>query len=98
MTVIVAFTIGLLAGIAFFGGLWVTVNKTLGKAYAALYFVGSSIIRTAIVVTGFYYVAQNGLSILLMSVAGFLIGRFLVFWITYYYEKKQKLSSSSNQQ
>jgi F1F0 ATPase subunit 2 len=80
--IIVAIIVGLILGILFFGGLWLTVKKALGTTYAPLWFLGSSLLRTAIVLTGFYYIAQGNLPRLLLGVAGFIAARFLVVRLT----------------
>ncbi|MGY3053724.1 F1F0 ATPase subunit 2 [Pedobacter sp. UYEF25] len=90
------FTCGLLLGILFFGGLWLTVKKSLGTPYAALWFLASSLIRTAIVLTGLYFVAAGSLQRILVSVAGFVISRFLVLWFTKHLEKKQLTPTKAN--
>jgi len=87
--IVIALISGLILGILFFGGLWFTVKKTLGAKYAGLWFAGSSILRTAMVLTGFYFIAQSGLTTLLMSVAGFVAARFLVLRITKRIEQKE---------
>ena len=91
----VALISGLILGIIFFGGLWLTVKKSLGTPYAALWFLGSSLIRTAIVLTGFYFVASGSLPRILISVAGFVTARFLVFWFTKQLEQKQLISTEA---
>lgn len=94
---VLALISGLILGIIFFGGLWLTVKKSLGKTYAVLWFLASSVIRTAIVLAGFYFVAQGSLPRLLTSVAGFIAARFLVLWLTKQFEQKQLISTESNQ-
>ncbi|MGY4386099.1 F1F0 ATPase subunit 2 [Pedobacter sp. UYP24] len=87
--IIVALIGGLILGVIFFGGLWLTVKKALGTVYVSLWFLGSSLIRTAIALTGFYFLSQNGLLQLLISVAGFIAARFLVLRVTRQLELKQ---------
>lgn len=89
---------GLILGVIFFGGLWLTVKKALGTKYTSLWFLGSSIIRTAIVLTGFYFLSQSGgLLQLLIGVAGFIAARFLVLRLTSQLEQKQTISTRINQ-
>jgi F1F0 ATPase subunit 2 len=61
--IVVALIGGLILGILFFGGLWLTVKRTLGSPYIALWLLGSSLLRTAIVLTGFYFMAQGSLCV-----------------------------------
>ena len=91
----IALISGFIFGIIFFGGLWLTVKKSLGTPYAALWFLASSVIRTAIVLTGFYFVASGSLPRILISVAGFVTGRFLVLWFTKQLEQKQLISTEA---
>ena len=87
--IIIALISGLALGFLFFGGLWFTVRKSLGSKYTGLWFLGSSISRIAVVLTGFYFIAQGSLIQLLISVAGFIAARFLVLRITKQIEQKQ---------
>jgi F1F0 ATPase subunit 2 len=94
--IVIALMSGLVLGMTFFGGLWLTVKKALGTTYAPLWFLGSSLVRTAIVLTGFYFVAQGSLPRLLVSVAGFIAARFLVVRFTRSLEQKQAASTEIN--
>lgn len=89
---ILAFVTGVVLGIVFFGGLWLTVKKTLGKSYAALWIPLSSFLRIAITLTGFYFVAGGNLQRLLICVAAFVATRFLVVWLTLKYDEKSMIT------
>jgi F1F0 ATPase subunit 2 len=91
---IIALLIGFVLGIIFFGGLWITVNKTLGKNYATLWVVASFLIRISITLVGFYFASQGNLQRLLICLAAFIVARFLVIRLTLKYEEKQILSST----
>jgi F1F0 ATPase subunit 2 len=80
---------GVILGVIFFGGLWFTVKKAIATPYAALWVLGSSLIRTAIVLTGFYYAAEGSWQRLLICVAGFIAARFLVIRLTKTAQQKQ---------
>jgi F1F0 ATPase subunit 2 len=73
-----AFLAGLLLGAFFFGGLWWTVQKGIHSETPALWFVGSVLLRTALVLVGFYVVAQNHWSRLVICLLGFLLGRIII--------------------
>ena len=49
-----AFVTGLLLGAFFFAGLWWTVQKGMTSEMPALWFVGSLLLRTGVIVAGFY--------------------------------------------
>lgn len=73
---------GIALGILFFGGLWFTIRKSIGSKRPTLLFMGSLIIRMAIVVLGFYYVGANNWLKMLVCLVGFLIARMVITRIT----------------
>lgn len=73
-----AFIGGIVLGILFFGGLWLTIQKALHSKKPALLFVGSFMLRMAVFLTGFYYVSQNSWQKMLVCLAGFLIARTII--------------------
>jgi len=79
---IISFAAGLALGSLFFGGLWFTVKKAVTAKNTALWFSGSSLLRTGITIVGFYYVSGGSWQRLLLCVLGFIIARFVVIWIT----------------
>ena len=68
---------GLLGGF-YFGGLWWTVQKGLSSERPALWFLGSLLLRTSLVLAGFYFVSHGHWSRLVMCLLGFLIARLIV--------------------
>jgi F1F0 ATPase subunit 2 len=95
--ILIALISGLLFGTLFFGGLWITVRKTLGSPNPAIWILGSSLLRTAIVLIGFYYIVQEGLQALLISLVGFIIARFIVMRATKSFEQKRIHPSNTDQ-
>lgn len=69
-------------GALFFGGLWWTVRKGLASPRPALWFLGSLLIRTAIILAGFYLVGHGDGKRLLVCLLGFIIARFVVMRLT----------------
>ena len=69
---------GALLGVFFFGGLWWTVQKGVTSETPALWFLGSLLLRTGLVLAGFYLAAQGHWSRLVACLLGFLIARFIV--------------------
>ncbi|WP_301922280.1 ATP synthase subunit I, partial [Ferruginibacter sp.] len=51
-----AFIVGLLLGVLFFGGLWITVKKVINSKIPGLLMVGSFVLRITIVLAGFYFI------------------------------------------
>ncbi len=80
--IVSAMLAGMLLGIFFFGGLWWTVRKTLSSSLPALWFSGSFLVRTAVVLLGFYFVAQGDWRRIMGCVAGFLGARLFVVRLT----------------
>ncbi len=89
---------GIILGALFFGGLWLTVKKAVGSNYTALWFLASSLLRTAVALAGLYYVADGNWQRLLICLLGFIAARFLVMSLTKSFEKRtntaKKLSQS----
>lgn len=73
---------GVLLGILFFGGLWVTVKYGLVSKQPALWFAVSLLLRVAITLAGFYLIAGTHWERFIAMLAGFIIGRILVKRLT----------------
>ena len=69
---------GVLLGAFFFGGLWWTVQKGVTSERPALWFLGSLLLRTSLILAGFYFVSQGHWSRLVACLLGFLVGRVIV--------------------
>ena len=73
-----AFASGVLLGVIFFGGLWWTVRRGLLSPVPALWFSASSLIRTGVVLGGFYVVSQGEWRRLLTCLLAFFLARIVV--------------------
>jgi F1F0 ATPase subunit 2 len=73
-----AFFAGALLGVFFFGGLWWTVQKGVASDRAELWFLGSLLVRTTLILAGFYLVSQGHWSRLAICLVGFMIARLIV--------------------
>ena len=69
---------GMLLGAVFFGGLWWTVRRGLSSQRAALWFLGSLLLRTSISLAGFYFVSGGEWDRLLACLLGFVCARLIV--------------------
>ncbi|MEO5695715.1 MAG: ATP synthase subunit I [Burkholderiaceae bacterium] len=69
---------GAALGVVFFGGLWWTVRRGASSAHPALWFLGSLLLRMAIVLAGFYAVAGTHWQRLLLCLLGFALARLAV--------------------
>ncbi len=74
--------VGGILGVAFFGGLRVTIEKGLSSSHPAFWFFFSFWVRTGIVLFGFYTVADDDWRKILVCLVGFVIARLLVTWLT----------------
>jgi F1F0 ATPase subunit 2 len=78
---------GLLAGIVlgafFFGGLWWTVRKGVLSQRPALWFFGSMLLRTSVVLLGFHFVSGGNWQRLLAALLGFVLARLIVMRLTH---------------
>jgi F1F0 ATPase subunit 2 len=78
VTLTLAFVAGICLGVFYFGGLWWTVQKGVTAQNPAFLFLASLIVRTAVVLAGFYFVAQGDWSGLVSSLIGFMMARVIV--------------------
>lgn len=73
---------GLLLGALYFGGLWWTVLKGVSARQPALWFGVSLLLRTGIVLAGFYLASGADWKRLLLCLLGFIVARFIVIRLT----------------
>ena len=66
---------GTLLGIFFFGGLWWTIRLGVRTSAPALWFLGSLLLRTTVVVGGIYVIAHKDWRQLIGCLLGFLLAR-----------------------
>jgi F1F0 ATPase subunit 2 len=82
LKLVLALVEGLSLGALFFGGLWWTVRKSFSSQQPALWFVGSSLLRTMLVLLGFYFIALGHWQKLLVALLGFAMARLMVTRLT----------------
>jgi F1F0 ATPase subunit 2 len=73
---------GMLLGVIFFGGLWLTVKKIIKSKTPALLMLSSFIFRIVIVLVGFYIIGLGDWKKLIICLIGFIIARFVVIYYT----------------
>jgi len=78
LTLVLALNGGALLGTFFFGGLWWTVHKGVVSERPALWFLGSLLLRTGVILAGFYLVSQGHWSRLVACLIGFVVARVIV--------------------
>lgn len=82
LALVLASVAGAVLGTIFFGGLWWTVRKLVSSKQPALWLLASLLLRTSIVLAGFYLVSGSHWGRLLACLLGFVIARLLVTWLT----------------
>ena len=82
VTLVLALVAGILLGTIFFGGLWWTVRKGVLSNHPATWFLGSFLLRTGIILAGFYFVSGGHWERLLLCLLGFVMARLVVTWLT----------------
>jgi F1F0 ATPase subunit 2 len=89
LTLVFAWLAGGLLGAIFFGGLWWTVGKGVSSKRPAFWFFGSLLLRTSIVLVGFYFVANGDWQRLLPCLVGFVMAQLVVTRLTRSTRKRQ---------
>jgi len=75
---LLAFALGMILGILFFGTLWWTVARGIGSRHAALWFLFSLLVRTSVAMLGFCLVGRGSWEKLAACLAGFVLARLIV--------------------
>jgi F1F0 ATPase subunit 2 len=87
---------GLLLGAFFFGGLWWTVRKGVKSGRVALWFFGSMLLRTSVVMLGFYLLLGDSWQRMLAGLFGFFIARLIVTRLTRVVEQPKPLAQEAD--
>jgi F1F0 ATPase subunit 2 len=82
LTLGAALAVGLLLGAIFFGGLWWTVVRGVLSPRPALWFIGSKLLRMAIVLGGFYLNGGDRWERWLACLLGFILARIVVWRVS----------------
>lgn len=77
-----SFAAGMALGMFFFGGLWWTIQSGVSSTQPALWFFVSRLLRTAVVMLGFYFLPGDDWVHLLAGLAGFMVARIAVMRFT----------------
>ena len=70
--------IGSVLGVFYFGGLWLTVRRVATDEQPALLLFVSFLVRSGVVLSGFYFVTDGRWERLVACLAGFLAARTLL--------------------
>lgn len=82
LTLLLVWTVGVLLGALFFGGLWWTVSKSVVSKRPALWLFVSLLLRTTMALTGLYVVSERHWERMLLCLLGFVMARPVVSWFT----------------
>ena len=69
-------------GVVFFGGLWWTVRRAAASPVPARWFLGSLVLRTTMVLAGFFAVGAGQPLRIGLCLLGFLLARAIVLRVT----------------
>lgn len=75
------FFIGIILGILFFGGLYLTVGKLNEVKNPSLLVIFSFIIRMAILLGGLFYLSKKGYQAILLALLGIVLVKFIMIFI-----------------
>jgi F1F0 ATPase subunit 2 len=89
---LVALLEGALLGVVFFTGLWWTVRKIESTKQVARLFLGSMLLRTTVVLLGFYFILGDNWPHLAAGLLGFIIARIIVTRLTRNADQSEILS------
>ena len=82
LSLLLAWFAGSALGAFFFGGLWWTVRRGLAAPNPVLWILPSALVRTAVTLAGFYWVAGADWQRLLACLVGFVMARQITMRLT----------------
>jgi F1F0 ATPase subunit 2 len=89
ITLVLSVFLGVCLSVFYFGGLWLTTRRLPSSQQPALMALGSFAGRSMICLLGFYLVAGEGLTALLLSLAGFVLTKFIMVRHVGYHSRKE---------
>lgn len=75
---ILAALAGGMLGLLYFAGLWWTIQLGVSSKHPGLLFVTSFLLRTGIVLCGFYFIAGSDWKKMVACLLGFILARFII--------------------
>jgi F1F0 ATPase subunit 2 len=90
---ILAASVGFIAGGIFFYGLWITVQRIATAAHPGLLMLASFILRVAVVLGAVFAVGRGHPDRIALCLAGFLVAR----WIVLHHTRRQALGPAAEE-
>ncbi len=87
---------GGLLGVFFFLGLWWTVRRLATSKQVALLFLTSMLLRSSVVVLGFYFILGDNWQRLVAGLLGFIIARIIVIRLTRIADQSTNMVTENN--
>jgi F1F0 ATPase subunit 2 len=87
---------GGLLGVFFFLGLWWTVRRLANSKQVALLFLTSMLLRSSVVVLGFYFILGDNWQRLVAGLLGFIIARIIVIRLTRIADQSTNMMTENN--
>ena len=78
MAYVLAFGVGIILGLLFFGGLYITVQKMETMKNPGLLMILSFMARMGVLVIAFYFISKVGYKEVLSALAGVILTRFVM--------------------
>jgi len=78
LSLALSFVTGISLGVMFFGGLWLTIQNGKGSKRPALWFFGSFLLRTGLVILGFYFIGNGHWERMMVCLLGFIMARIII--------------------
>lgn len=77
----VAFLIGIILAVFYFGGLYLTVQNMYKVRYPNFLMAISFIFRMGGLIAGFFYISRNGYKDILFTLFGMILTRFIMVYV-----------------
>ena len=80
LMLILSLASGIIFGLFYFGGLWLTLKHVPNSKQPALLSISSFLGRSVVCLFGFYLISSSGLEAVALSLAGFILSKFALIY------------------
>jgi F1F0 ATPase subunit 2 len=81
LLIVISLITGIILGIIYFGGLWITVRYMVNREHPYFLIFISFGIRLTIIMAGLYIILVHGWVYLVISLVGFILTRILIVYV-----------------